>query len=348
MTMEYVKERKQFGMPVGAYQAVSHRCAQMLLDTEKARACWRRSRRGQPTPTPSAWPKAPRWPRPRRRRRGDEVTAARSRCMAASASRGRPTSTGCSSARRSSADLLGGAGLHRRRLAGIAADRSRRPGRDAHRRSEDRAGHRRGERHRAGDGPGARRGRGRAGARRPRRQGRRPRRRTSSAAQFVATDVSDLAANEAMVAFAVDRCGGVDYAFLNAGVTSGCGVGEDFDLDALPPRDERQPRRRRVRRPRRAARRCAQRGGGAIVATASLAGLTGVALDPIYAANKHAVVGLTRSLGPALAVGGHPLQRRLPRLHRVGDDRADPRARSPVRRRDDRGADGRRSASSSC
>jgi alkylation response protein AidB-like acyl-CoA dehydrogenase len=38
MTVSYVKERKQFGVPVGAYQAVSHRCAQMLLDTEKARS----------------------------------------------------------------------------------------------------------------------------------------------------------------------------------------------------------------------------------------------------------------------------------------------------------------------
>jgi alkylation response protein AidB-like acyl-CoA dehydrogenase len=38
MTVAYVKERKQFGVPVGAYQAVSHRCAQMLLETEKARS----------------------------------------------------------------------------------------------------------------------------------------------------------------------------------------------------------------------------------------------------------------------------------------------------------------------
>ncbi len=38
MTVEYVKERRQFGVPVGSYQAVSHRCAQMLLETEKARA----------------------------------------------------------------------------------------------------------------------------------------------------------------------------------------------------------------------------------------------------------------------------------------------------------------------
>jgi len=46
------------------------------------------------------------------------------------------------------------------------------------------------------------------------------------------------------------------------------------------------------------------RGGGAIVATASLAGLTGVPLDPLYAANKHGVVGLVRSLGPTLSAEG--------------------------------------------
>ncbi len=38
MTLAYVKDRRQFGVPVGSYQAVSHRCAQMLLDTEKARS----------------------------------------------------------------------------------------------------------------------------------------------------------------------------------------------------------------------------------------------------------------------------------------------------------------------
>jgi alkylation response protein AidB-like acyl-CoA dehydrogenase len=38
MTLAYVKERKQFGTPVGAFQAVSHRCAQMLLLTESARS----------------------------------------------------------------------------------------------------------------------------------------------------------------------------------------------------------------------------------------------------------------------------------------------------------------------
>jgi alkylation response protein AidB-like acyl-CoA dehydrogenase len=38
MTLEYVKDRKQFGVPVGSFQSVSHRCAQMLLQTESARS----------------------------------------------------------------------------------------------------------------------------------------------------------------------------------------------------------------------------------------------------------------------------------------------------------------------
>jgi alkylation response protein AidB-like acyl-CoA dehydrogenase len=38
MTLAYVKERKQFDTPVGAFQAVSHRCAEMLLHTESARS----------------------------------------------------------------------------------------------------------------------------------------------------------------------------------------------------------------------------------------------------------------------------------------------------------------------
>ena len=38
MAVDYAKERKQFGRPIGAYQAVSHACAQMLLETEGARS----------------------------------------------------------------------------------------------------------------------------------------------------------------------------------------------------------------------------------------------------------------------------------------------------------------------
>jgi alkylation response protein AidB-like acyl-CoA dehydrogenase len=38
MAVEYARDRKQFGRPIGSYQAVSHRCAQMLLETEGARS----------------------------------------------------------------------------------------------------------------------------------------------------------------------------------------------------------------------------------------------------------------------------------------------------------------------
>ena len=38
MAVEYAKDRQQFGRPIGAYQAVSHRCAQMLLEAENSRS----------------------------------------------------------------------------------------------------------------------------------------------------------------------------------------------------------------------------------------------------------------------------------------------------------------------
>jgi alkylation response protein AidB-like acyl-CoA dehydrogenase len=38
MAIGYAKDRQQFGRPIGSYQAVSHRCAQMLLETENARS----------------------------------------------------------------------------------------------------------------------------------------------------------------------------------------------------------------------------------------------------------------------------------------------------------------------
>lgn len=37
-SVAYAKDRQQFGRPIGAYQAVSHRCAQMLLETENSRS----------------------------------------------------------------------------------------------------------------------------------------------------------------------------------------------------------------------------------------------------------------------------------------------------------------------
>jgi alkylation response protein AidB-like acyl-CoA dehydrogenase len=38
LAIEHARTRQQFGRPIGAYQAVSHRCADMLLDVESARS----------------------------------------------------------------------------------------------------------------------------------------------------------------------------------------------------------------------------------------------------------------------------------------------------------------------
>lgn len=52
---------------------------------------------------------------------------------------------------------------------------------------------------------------------------------------------------------------------------------------------------------RAAVRSMRKRGAGAIVATASLAGLIPFPPDPVYDLTKHAVVGLIRSIAPTLA-----------------------------------------------
>jgi NAD(P)-dependent dehydrogenase (short-subunit alcohol dehydrogenase family) len=121
--------------------------------------------------------------------------------------------------------------------------------------------------------------------------------------EFFRADVSSLEQNQAMVAAAEERFGSLHCVYLNAGVATGFGVEDDFDLEryrrvmginldgVVFGTHAALPALRRAR-------------GGAIVATASLAGLTAVPFDPLYAANKHAVVGLARSLGPALADQG--------------------------------------------
>jgi alkylation response protein AidB-like acyl-CoA dehydrogenase len=63
MAVEYAKDRKQFGRPIGAYQAVSHRCAQMLLETENARsavygAAWAADAEPESLPLAAAMAKA--------------------------------------------------------------------------------------------------------------------------------------------------------------------------------------------------------------------------------------------------------------------------------------------------
>ena len=37
VTLEYAKQREQFGVPIGSFQAIKHKCADMLVETEFAR-----------------------------------------------------------------------------------------------------------------------------------------------------------------------------------------------------------------------------------------------------------------------------------------------------------------------
>ena len=116
--------------------------------------------------------------------------------------------------------------------------------------------------------------------------------------EFVLTDVSDLDANVAAIAFAVERFGGLDLVHLNAGVASGCGVGEDFDL-ALYRRAMGANLDGVVFGTHAALPALRARGGGAIVATASLAGLTSVPYDPLLRRQQ----ARRRRAGPLAGIG---------------------------------------------
>jgi NAD(P)-dependent dehydrogenase (short-subunit alcohol dehydrogenase family) len=105
-------------------------------------------------------------------------------------------------------------------------------------------------------------------------------------------DVSDQSAWEA-----VD---GVDLACLNAGVVAG-----EADVARMSDEQYRRIMGVNVDGVVFGVRRLAQvMDGGAIVVTASLAGLTATEQDPLYALTKHAVVGFVRSAAPQLAARG--------------------------------------------
>jgi NAD(P)-dependent dehydrogenase (short-subunit alcohol dehydrogenase family) len=122
-------------------------------------------------------------------------------------------------------------------------------------------------------------------------------------ARAVATDVSDPAAVQAMVQFAVDTFGGLDVAVNNAGIggelnptgeysiegwqrvininLNGVFYGLRYEIPAL-----------------------LARGGGAIVNMASILGTVGTANSPAYVTAKHGVVGLTKAAALEYATRG--------------------------------------------
>jgi NAD(P)-dependent dehydrogenase (short-subunit alcohol dehydrogenase family) len=119
---------------------------------------------------------------------------------------------------------------------------------------------------------------------------------------FIPCDVTSYDDNLATVRRIVEEHKKLDIAFLNAGITTGSGIGDDFDVKSY--RRAMSVNLDGVVYGMHAALEAMAGRGGQIVATASLAGLTGTPFDPIYGANKHGVVGLVRAAGPAYVGDG--------------------------------------------
>ncbi|KAI9270599.1 hypothetical protein BDA99DRAFT_569911 [Phascolomyces articulosus] len=114
-------------------------------------------------------------------------------------------------------------------------------------------------------------------------------------AAYIHTDVTTYQANKAMFAFAETEFGGVDIAFLNAG------IGTNANTMFLPLDDAMDDRMLDinttavVKGGKVAMLYLAKRGGGVIVNTASVAGFLAGPTMSIYNASKHGVIGWTRS-----------------------------------------------------
>ena len=114
-------------------------------------------------------------------------------------------------------------------------------------------------------------------------------------ASFVSADVSVAKQVESMVAKTVETYGRIDGAFNNAGIegrimasTAECSE-ENFDRTiAINLKGVWLCMKYEIPQ-------MLRQGGGAIVNTASVAGLVGLAGGPAYNASKHGVVGLTRT-----------------------------------------------------
>ena len=126
---------------------------------------------------------------------------------------------------------------------------------------------------------------------------------------FIETDVCDPADNERMIAAALGRHGRLDLVFLNAGVSM-------QSLEASLPYDPAGIDMAAYRRilsvnidggvfgVAAAIPALVRSGGGAIVITASVAGLIAWPPDPVYTISKHGLVGYVRSIAPALQEQG--------------------------------------------
>ena len=117
-----------------------------------------------------------------------------------------------------------------------------------------------------------------------------------------AMDTRDVEQNEAAVQATSDRFGGVDLVHLNAGIGEVSSV-IDGDVEVWD-RVIAVNLRGVFLGMRAAAPALIASGGGAIVATASVAGLVGGGMMPSYFASKHGVLGLVKSAAAEFAPHG--------------------------------------------
>ena len=120
-------------------------------------------------------------------------------------------------------------------------------------------------------------------------------------AMFVATDVSNAAAAEALVARTVERYGRVDCAFNNAGINES-GV-DEWD-EAVFERSLGINVKGVFLCMKYEIAQMLKQGGGAIVNTSSINGVVGSAGQLGYPTGKHGVIGLTRSAALRYARNG--------------------------------------------
>lgn len=111
---------------------------------------------------------------------------------------------------------------------------------------------------------------------------------------FFACDVADSAQVAQMMSATLSQFGRLDYAFNNAGIeeeSAPLAQGEE----ALFERIMRVNVKGTWLCMKAQIEQMLEQGGGSIVNTASVAGMVGAPLQAVYAASKHAVVGLTKS-----------------------------------------------------